>query len=378
MRVGGPRAAPAIVLAALLCAGCGGDRNGSTAAGPSVAEARRTALVRAVELAGPSVVGIITIEDRPGISDQSWESLRRFFPDLPTQQGNRVSRIGSGIVLDSRGYFLTNHHLVGAAQQIWLYTPDGREFEAELVGSDPSYDLAVIRLTEEGAGTFETAPLNLDDDLMVGEWVLALGNPYGNLIEDTRPSVTVGVVSAVNRDVRISEGAAIYKNMIQTDASINPGNSGGPLVNAAGEVVGINTFIISQGAGSMGVGFSIPIQRAIEVAGELIQHGRVRGVWIGIAVQMLNRPLAKALATDDLRGLVVWSLEQGSPAERAGIRLGDIIRGINGKVVQNSEEARRSILAARVEETIVFTVERNRRLRDIPVTVEPLPTERGG
>lgn len=233
----------------------------------------------------------------------------------------------------------------------------------------------MIKVRNPGGETFRTAPIAAADDLMVGEWVLALGNPFGYLLGDPRPSVSVGVVSAVHRDVRISEGTAIYKDMIQTDASINPGNSGGPLVNAAGEVVGINTFIFSQGGGSLGIGFAIPIRRALDVAEELILYGKVRGVWIGIAVQQLSPALASQLGvTNDRQGLVVWSLERGSPAQRAGIRLGDVIRAVNGTMVRDAAQARRTIFGARAGDTITFTIERNGKLTDIPVTLEPLPT----
>ncbi len=351
----------------------------ATKPGVSLAVSRSTALVRAAEEVGSSVVGVITLETRSLTgSDLSQQFFRRFFPDMQGS-GNQVSRIGSGIVLDSRGYFLTNHHLVADADRIWVRLSDGLEYEVERVGSDPTYDLAVIRTVDSGGESFVTSPVNLSGDLMVGEWVVALGNPYGNYIDDPRPSVTVGVISGIHRDVKLSDGAAIYKDMIQTDAAINPGNSGGPLVNAAGEVIGINTFILTQGGGSMGLGFAIPIETAIEVAGELIRHGRVRDVWIGIAVQPLNPALANQLGTRDQRGLVVWSLEGGSPAERAGIRLGDLIRAVNGEPVTSARDARRSIFGARVEDTIVFTVERHGELADVPVRLEEIPGQtRGG
>jgi serine protease Do len=374
------RSVPVLVAALLAAALAGCGEEGvveRTAIELGVEASRRTALVRAVERVGPSVVGINAIENRAlAVSDLSREFFRQFFPDMPTSR-NQVQRFGSGIVLDSRGYFLTNDHLVRDAAQVWVTLQDGRQLLAQVVGSDRYYDLAVLRVVQEGSGVFRTAPLNLADDLMVGEWVLALGNPYGNFIADSKPSVTIGVVSAVHRDVKLSEGGAIYKDMIQTDASINPGNSGGPLVNAVGEVVGVNTFILTQGGGSMGLGFAIPISTAIEVAGELIRYGRVRGVWIGIAVQMMTRALADQLGTSDQRGLVVWSLERGSPAERAGIRLGDIIRAVDGEPVADAQAARRSIFGARVEDTIVFTMERGGRLFDIPVTLEELPGETG-
>ncbi len=348
-------------------------------AGDEASAGRHTALVRAVERVSPTVVSVNALERRvvSGVDPRTQEFFRRFFPDFPTFQDQYIPRMGSGIVLDSKGFFLTNDHLVGRAENIWVTLPDRRVFECEVVGTDPNYDLAVIRVKEQGTEVFQTAPLGDSDQLMVGEWALALGNPFGNFVGDPRPSVSVGVVSAVHRDVKITEGQAIYKDMIQTDASINPGNSGGPLVNADGEVVGINTFIFSQGGGSLGIGFAIPINTAMSVAEELILYGHVRGVWIGLAVQQISPVLANQLGIADRQGLVVWSLEAGSPAARAGIQLGDVIRAVNGTPVRDSNEARRTIFGARVGDTITFTVTRGKETLTIPVTLEPLPTERG-
>ncbi len=345
-----------------------------------VSEGRRTALVRAVERCAPSVVSVSALERRQvsGLDPRTQEFFRRFFPDFPGTKDQWIPRMGSGIVLDSKGYFLTNDHLVGKAEKIWVTLADGREFEAVRVGTDPNYDLAVIKIADGGGTVFETSPLGDSEQLMVGEWVLAMGNPFGYFLGDARPSVTVGVVSALHRDVKISEGQAVYKDMIQTDASINPGNSGGPLVNAEGQVIGINTFMFSQNGGSLGVGFAIPINTAMAVAEELILYGHVRGVWIGLSVQQLSPVLANQLGVADRQGLVVWSLEAGSPAARAGVRLGDIIRAVDGKQVRNSLEARRSIFGARVGDTITFSIERGGQLLDIPVTLEALPDEREG
>ena len=349
-------------------------------AGNDLDRSRRTALVTAVEQVTPSVVGIYALT--PQVSGQGqlrWEFFRQFFPNLPQFQNRYIPQLGSGIVLDSSGYFLTNDHLVGRAEQIWVILSDGREIAAQVVGTDPSYDLAVIRVSEqENPGTYQTAPLGKAEELMIGEWVVALGNPYGLYLEDPRPSVTAGVVSALHRDIKLGEGSPVYKDMIQTDAAINPGNSGGPLANAAGEVVGINTFIFTQGGGSLGIGFAIPIEIAIDVAEELILYGQVRGRWIGIAVKNLTAALAAQLGTSSPNGLVVWSLERGSPADRAGVQLGDIIRQVNGEMVSDPIEARRSIFAARVGDTVNLGIERNNEMINIPVTLEPLPVGREG
>jgi serine protease Do len=285
-----------------------------------------------------------------------------------------VSELGSGIVLDSDGHFLTNEHVVAGADEIWVYLPDGRQFSARQVGTDRNYDLAVIRVDDPGLGRLAPAPVGNSDSLMVGEWAVAVGNPFGLWIENPTPSVTAGVVSALHRDIKRSEGSAIYKDMIQTDAAINHGNSGGPLVNALGEVIGINAFIFTQGGGgSVGIGFAIPINTALRVAGELIRYGHVLGLWIGISVQALTAPLAAELGAAGPGGLVVWSLEKGSPAERAGIRLGDVIRAMDRKPVRGPQEARLSMFGKAEGDTLLISVERANTIEDIPVRLEAMP-----
>ncbi len=358
-----------LILAACERGDAPGPHRGDVQA--EVNDSRRTALVRAVERVAPTVVGVyVTTHQRVTADDL----FRRMFR-APTPQEQLVPQMGSGIVLDSRGFFVTSDHLVADAERIWVLLADGRYFEAVIKGRDPNYDLAVIMVKNQGEEVFETSPLGNSDDLMVGEWVVAVGNPYGLYLLDPVPSVTAGVISALHRDVKLNEGAAIYKEMVQTDAAINPGNSGGPLVNALGEVIGINTFTLSEsrGRGAHGIGFAIPINTVIQVAEELILYGRVRGVWIGIAVQELTPLAARQLGLNDPRGLIVWSLEKGSPAAQAGIRLGDIIRGVNGEIVRDSKAAKRSIFGARVGDTITFAIERNRELLTIPVTLEALP-----
>jgi len=341
-------------------------------------EGRRNALVQAVDRVGPGVVGIFALVPRQFGSESDQQFLQNLLPEFPFLRDRWMPRLGSGIVLDSKGFFITNHHLVGNAERIWVILSDGRQYPAQRVASDPSYDLAVIRVVSDANPVFQTAPLGNSDDLMVGEWVLAVGNPFGLYMEDPKPSVTVGVVSALHRDVRLTEGSAIYKNMIQTDAAINSGNSGGPLVNAAGEVVGVNTFIFTQGQGTLGIGFAIPINTVREVVEELLLYGHVRGVWVGIQVKELTPLIANQLGAADPNGLVVWSLEKNSPAEQAGIRLGDIIRAVDGKPVREAAQARRSIFGARAGDTIVFDVERGGERFRIPVHLQSLPTDQGG
>jgi serine protease Do len=220
------------------------------------------------------------------------------------------------------------------------------------------------------------APLGDSDHLVVGEWAIAIGNPFGFLLNDTQPTVTAGVVSATHRDVK-SEATAnsVYKNMIQTDAAINPGNSGGPLVNGDGEVVGINTFIFTQGGGSLGIGFAIPINLARRILDEIQRYGRVRAAWPGMQVQPVTPYLARRLGYSDLGGLVVTRVEAGGPAARAGLQVGDRIRKVNGREVNSVDDAQRGIYGAAVGDRIRLTIERAGRRLDLSLTLAEAPRE---
>jgi serine protease Do len=241
------------------------------------------------------------------------------------------------------------------------------------VGYDPNYDLAVIKV--DGGG-LPTAEVGDSDDLVVGEWAIAIGNPFGFSYEDRQPTVTVGVISALHRDVKgDAQEQAIYKDMIQTDAAINPGNSGGALVNALGQVVGINTFILTPSGGSIGIGFAIPVNTAVQVARDLIKFGQRRAVWIGIDAVTIAPLVAQQLGFSTNRGLLVRSLDAGSPAERAGIQLGDFIVQINGREVSNRDQAGRAVFGAQPGETVLFTILRGGRQLEVPVRVTARPGE---
>jgi len=338
----------------------------ASAAGDSVADSRRNAITRAAERAGAAVVSVSVIQtqvvqESPFFSLLPDEFFERFYP--PLQYRREVPGLGSGFLVNKDGYILTNAHVAQGARQIKVTLTDGRQFEAKLVGMDTGYDLAVLKI--EGQD-LPAAALGNSDDLIVGEWAIAIGNPFGFLLNDTKPSVTVGVVSATRRDIKPEAGmTSVYKNMIQTDAAINPGNSGGPLVNSLGEVIGINTFIFSKSGGSIGLGFAIPINTAKKVFDEIVQYGRVRSVWIGVQVQDLTPYLAQGLGLTDRDGVVVSKVDRGSPAAKAGIVPGDIIRKVNGEKIRNSDEAGRSIFGAGVGDQVTLTVERDRKQRDV-------------
>jgi serine protease Do len=377
-------AAVALIVARLVVSGPGAGggaeprRAQTPAAGAAdpIGDSRRNAIVRAAEGAGVSVVSITAIESRlynvspfpPGFEDL----YSHMFGGAPGRTyREEVPKFGSGFVFDDRGHILTNAHVVAGAEEIQVTLADGRQLRGKVLGSDMAYDLAVIKIE---ADRLPVARLGDSDDLLVGEWAIAIGNPFGHLLGDAHPTVTVGVISAMNRDINlnVAEGG-IYKNMIQTDAAINRGNSGGPLVNARGDVIGVNTFIFTEGGGSLGIGFAIPIATARQVAGEIIEFGRVREVWIGISVVSLSPWLANRLRTDDRRGCVVSELERGSPADRAGLEVGDIIRSVNGDRVVDAPSARRVIFGARAGDRLRFAIEREGGGRDIEVTLENMP-----
>ena len=274
----------------------------------SISDSRATAIVRAARTVAPSVV-TISVRRRERVRRRS------FFDDyfLPFRE---TRGLGSGFIVDGRGTVLTNHHVIEGATEILVTLPDGRDFDAVLAGSDPTTDVAVLTLG--GASGLPVAPLGTASDLLIGEWTVAIGNPFGGLISNPEPSVTAGVVSALDRHIIPGEDDdGFYLGMIQTDASINPGNSGGPLVNALGEVIGMNTSILSSSGGSEGLGFAIPIDRALKVARDLAEYGEVRRAWLGLDVDAVE-----ADGFGRSRGVRVARVTPGSPAAAAGIREG--------------------------------------------------------
>jgi len=311
--------------------------------GQSIQRSRQTAITRAVEAATPAIVSINVIEvQRVQVRDP----LSDFFSDPFFEQffGQRRSRIqerqvqslGSGFVISPDGYIVTNDHVAGHATKISVSFPDGKTLEGRLVGTDQASDLSLIKV--ESDQPLPYLAFAEEDQPIVGEWVIALGNPFG-LFEAAEPSVTVGVVSATGRDLSISRDNRIYREMIQTDASINRGNSGGPLVNALGEVIGVNTAIYSQSGGSVGIGFAVPSGKARRILDELRKHGEVdRSYYTGLQGRDMTPRIATALGMEEPYGVFVQDVEPGSPADEAGFLPYDVIIMLEDEPVEEAKD----------------------------------------
>jgi len=334
---------------------------------------RRTPIVIATERVVPAVVSI-TVTQIQVVRDPFYDDFFGGFfgPGLNTRY-REVQSIGSGVVFDSLGHVLTNFHVVEGASVIMVNLPGGGEFKGELVGTDPASDLAVVRVREKG---LLYAVLGNSDSLFLGEPVIALGNPFGYLMSDANPSITTGVVSALHRDFSKNPDrpGQTYQDMIQTDAAINPGNSGGPLVNIYGEVIGLNTFIVSPSKGSVGIGFARPINKAKRVAAELIRYGARQRYFTGLRVQDVTPDVARALGVPaNVGGVVITQVERNSPASRAGLQPGDIVSGVNNRPVRTSEDIQIEFGEFFAGDVVYLKIARDRGRKEtrIALTLEP-------
>ena len=357
-----------ICLCAIACQGASSASSAQSspsspmqATTAAVSGTRQTAITQAVARVAPAVVTVQTevVERVPA------DVFEQFFGG---RSGTRAAAgLGSGFIVRPDGAIVTNAHVVAGATRISVAMRDGTTYPARLVGIDETNDLAVLKID---ARNLPVAPLGNSSNLLIGEWAIAIGNPYGFILANTEPSVTVGVVSGTGRNLAAqSEGSGVYVDMIQTDASINPGNSGGPLVNAMGEVIGVNSSIFSPSGGSIGIGFAIPINRARRVADDLLVHGVVRRPWVGIQ-PLLSRPQAGRTPTN---GVVVASVVPGSPAEKSGIRAGDVIVRSRDRTLHNPYDWYAELLELRVGESDTIVVKRGGREMPVSVSVVDLP-----
>ena len=339
-------------------------------ANAQVASQRSSGLVAATRSASPSVVSVV-VTSRQMVRTSYGDPFYDMFFGPPDPQVRQSRSMGSGVIVDSRGYVVTNHHVVESAiatnlpAEIQVNLPDGRSFPAKVLGSDRDNDLAVLRIEGENLPVATIAKETPE----IGEWVLAIGNPYGYLIDDNRPSVTVGVLSALDRSFTPSSGVSL-RHVLQTDAAINPGNSGGALVNALGQVIGINTFIFTGGGqsqGSIGLGFAIPITRAMRIVEEIVRYGRVRDFTTGLST---DRAAAMAMGLRRGDGVLVSEVEKGSPGAKAGIRPGDIVVGLDGRKVSDLEELRSVLRLFRVGDKVPFKIRRDGKEFEVAMELE--------
>ncbi len=310
----------------------------------------------------PSVVNISAISEQKIMPGRRGEiDPFEFFFERPGTR--RLRSLGSGVILDEEGYIVTNHHVVEDADKLLVKLENEKEYEAELVGSDKKTDIAVIKIDAE-----DLVPVALgdSDELRVGEWVLAIGNPFG--LDHT---VTAGIVSAKGRRINRPDKGP-YDDFIQTDAAINPGNSGGPLVNLAGQVVGINTAIYSRSGGNIGIGFAIPVNMVREIVPQLKETGHVTRGWLGVTIQAVNKDIAESLGLPEVRGALVASVRPGSPADEGGIKRGDVIVEFDGQDVPKSADLPSIVAGTPVGKKVEVVVIRSGERKTLEVKVGKL------
>jgi serine protease Do len=326
---------------------------------------RRGVIATAAARVAPAVVSVGVVRRERRLPRTIFEQMM-----IPRGYERRVEGLGTGFLISRDGLIITNQHVTSSADEIVVTLRDGRDLPARLLGEDDRTDIAVLQVQ---ASDLPVAPLGRSRDLVVGDWVVAIGNPYGLLLGNPEPSVSAGVVSAVGRDVLPSgsEDGGLHVDMIQTDAAINPGNSGGPLVDADGEVVGVNTFILSQTGGSIGIGFAIPIERALRVARDIAEGGRARRGWIGVEIA---EPDVQGAQWRRQNGVVVRRVAPGGPGARAGLRSGDLVERAAGAPMRNFLSWERVLLDIRPGDTVSFAVRRDGRLRELTATADEPPS----
>lgn len=341
------------------------------AASDKVTSSRHNAITRAVSKVSPAVVGINVTEIREYqdpfyrfFGDDPW--MRRFFGDRTYRQ--QIKELGSGFIISPDGYIVTNDHVAGNAAQITVTMTSGKKLKAELVGTDPVTDVSLLKVKDD-----HLPYLNLgnSNDIVVGEWVIAFGNPFGLFEINDKPTVTVGVVSSTGMNLGRVENR-FYPDMIETDAAINGGNSGGPLVNSVGEVIGMNTLIYTGGQSTtfVGYGFAIPINKIRRVVAELKKSGKVvRNSWHGFEFQSVDTRIARYFGLPTAEGVIVSEIQRGGPADKAGLKVGDILLEANGRKIGSEDDLYVLLSDARPGETVAFKVFRDKQTLTVTVTL---------
>ncbi len=389
-----------VVLTAIGVSACSGQNgNGSgVATGPrtdrravqvsldeanaQVTGSRRNAITAAVEKVSPAVVGINVTEVRELRYRDPFDIFLDdpFFRQFRDRRGGRtykqeVHGLGSGFIISRDGYIITNDHVAGSASKVIVTMTDGKQYDATIIGSDPTSDVALLKID---ANNLPYLDLANSEDVVVGEWAIAFGNPFGLFDINSKPTVTVGVVSNTKVDLQPQEGR-VYRGMIQTDAAISSGNSGGPLVNALGQVIAMNTIIYStangsQGAGSIGIGFGVPSNRVKAIVDQLRSGGGIdRDFWTGMNIQQIDDRVARYLGLETKDGVVIVEISQGSPAATAGLQPGDVIVSINGTAVKGEDQAVTIITDSRVGDSLRLRVLREGKEFDATMKLTKAP-----
>ena len=332
---------------------------------------RQTAITSAIAKVSSSVVGInVTQLKQKQVSpffDPFWGGF------LPYTQTFKVDNMGSGVLVSPDGYIITNAHVVDNAMEVVVTLPGGKTYDAVVVGVDNPSDIALVKIEDD---KLPYAQLGNSDQLIVGEWSIALGNPLGLFDVNNKPTATAGIISGINMDFGLKEAGHVYQDMIQTDASINPGNSGGPLVNALGEVIGISTFIMTgsnYSSGSIGIGFSIPINRVKEVAEDLKKFGKVeRSYTTGIHVQSIDKVMQRYLRLSSSEGVIITDVEKYSSGAKSGLQIGDVILRVNNRKINSAKDIIRVIDEGlfKVGDKMILNVLRENKAMEIELILE--------
>lgn len=355
------------------------------ASSPISEQVLENSFVRVAKEVGPAVISISTEHTEKvgprsrfySFGDDEFDRFfgqffRDFFGEIPEREFKQRG-LGSGFIIDEEGYILTNQHVVEDADKITVTLPDGRKFEAEIKGSDARSDLAVIKIEAQDLPVLK---LGDSDEVQIGQWAIAVGNPYGFAVGSAEPTVTAGIISALHRSLpQTSYQRGNYTDLIQTDAAINPGNSGGPLVNLKGEVIGINVAIFSPSGGSIGIGFAIPVNAAKNILSRLIAGKKVLYGWLGISIQDINEELTEYFGLADQQGALVLKVLEESPAEDAGFKEGDVIRKFAGKEIKDVRALLREVGKTEVGKVVKVEVIREERTLTLKVKVGERPED---